>query len=328
MMKVSKTFKKVCLWAVSVPIGAAVLFALILLCMQCFYRVTGRMDPETGIEEQGYVSLCGQEIAYNIRGNDTSNPVILWLHGGPGVPDMVATYFTAGELADDYTFVNFNQRGCGRTYFRNLTADPDCETVTFEQALLDTDAMVDWVCERFGQEKVILIGFSYGTMLGVKYVQEHPEKVAAYVGVGQLAGELDYWADIPEEGLNDPEYQRGSPVMKGLTSPFLKLIDLRWLRIELAENDVFYYSQEKLNEYMYSHTVEEFGTDFTMPVGFLSGACDETCPVEAVRSYCEQINAPVKKLLVVEHRGHDYAVESQEEFAADLRGLLEEIMIH
>ena len=73
--------------------------------------------------------------------------------------------------------------------------DPDNETATFAQAQADLDALVDAVCERFHQEKVILVGHSYGTMVGSKYAIDHPDKVAAYIGVGQMgAGGSDIYA--------------------------------------------------------------------------------------------------------------------------------------
>ena len=81
-------------------------------------------------------------------------------------------------LKNDYTVVAWNHRGCGRTYYKNK----DNDTVTFEQAQADLDALVDYVCDRFGQEDVVLVGHSNGNIIGSKYAVEHPDKVAAYVG--------------------------------------------------------------------------------------------------------------------------------------------------
>ena len=113
------------------------------------------IDPFKGIEEQTYVEINGQKQFVSIRGKDRTNPVILFLHGGPMAPDSYVTYTYSNELIDDYTFVCWEQRGCGRTYFAN-PKDKN-ETVTFDQALEDVNAMADYLCDRFGCEKIIVM---------------------------------------------------------------------------------------------------------------------------------------------------------------------------
>ena len=121
-----------------------------------------------------------------IRGEDISNPVVVWLHGGPSGSDAFANYAFQKYLADDYTVVNWDQRGCGRTYFRNSSIDPENNSATFAQAQADLDELINYVCNRFDTDQVILIGHSYGTMLGSKYTLDHPDKISAYIGVGQV----------------------------------------------------------------------------------------------------------------------------------------------
>lgn len=96
------------------------------------------------------------------------------------------TYVFSNYLKDDYIVVAWNQRGCGRTSYKNKDNEPYSDTVTFEQAQADLDALVDYVCDRFQQENVIMVGYFYGIMVGSKYATEHPNKVAAYAGIGQM----------------------------------------------------------------------------------------------------------------------------------------------
>ena len=91
--------------------------------------------------------------------------------------------------------MSWDERGCGRSYYRNVDTDPDNETLTFDQQLKDLDALTDYLCDRFGQEKIIILGHSYGSMLGSRYVLAHPEKVSAYIGVGQCVNEKDYYGE-------------------------------------------------------------------------------------------------------------------------------------
>ena len=115
-----------------------------------------------------------------------SNPVIIYLHGGPGSPDSAMTYKFTNELIDDYTVVCWDQRGCGRTYVKNKDIDEKNETVTFDQALSDLDVLTGYIKDRFGKDKIIIMGHSYGSILGSTYTYEHPENVAAYIGIGQF----------------------------------------------------------------------------------------------------------------------------------------------
>ncbi|MBO4901332.1 MAG: alpha/beta hydrolase [Lachnospiraceae bacterium] len=150
---------------------------------------------QDGVNEQIYVKLTDQEGYITIAGKKISNPVIISLHGGPGAPTTFIDYCWQDYLTDDYTVISWDERGCGRSYYRNASVDPDNETLTFDSQLADLDALVDYARERFAQEKVIILGHSYGTMLGSRYVIEHPEKVSAYIGVGQCVNERDYFGE-------------------------------------------------------------------------------------------------------------------------------------
>ena len=70
-----------------------------------------------------------------------------------------------------------DERGCGRSYYRNVAVDPDNDTLSFDAQLADLDALVDYLRDRFDKDKVIIMGHSYGTMLGSRYVLAHPEKI-------------------------------------------------------------------------------------------------------------------------------------------------------
>ncbi|MDE7177029.1 MAG: alpha/beta hydrolase [Lachnospiraceae bacterium] len=135
-----------------------------------------------GVDEGTYVTLGGQEQYVLIRGMDSENPVMIYLHGGPSSPDTYVTYGFTDHLINDYTVVAWDQRGCGRTYFHNMRNDSENATASFEQAKTDLDELVDYARERFGKEKVIILGHSYGTILGSRYALEHPDKVSAYIG--------------------------------------------------------------------------------------------------------------------------------------------------
>ena len=144
-----------------------------------------KISTPNGVDEKTYVNINGQEQYVFIRGNDVNNSMILNLHGGPANPDAFFTYEFAKEIVDDFTYVSWDQRGCGRTYYKNKSTDPENKTADFEQAIEDVDALVNYLCDRFKKDKVFLMGHSYGSLLGVNYVSKHPEKVESYIGIGQ-----------------------------------------------------------------------------------------------------------------------------------------------
>lgn len=158
------------------------LIALTITISRIYHSYKAKIDTENAIQESAYVEIGGIEQYLQIRGEDSKNPVILWLHGGPGFPLTYLNYYYQTDLEKDYTIVCWEQRGCGRTYYRNQSNDK----MNIEQMLADTDEIIDYLRERFGQKKIIIIGQSWGTVLGMNYIHIHPEKVLAYVGVGQV----------------------------------------------------------------------------------------------------------------------------------------------
>ncbi len=134
------------------------------------------------IDEADFVRIGGIDQWVAIQGEDVSNPVILFLHGGPGeAQSPFLDEFKPWER--DFTVVNWDQRGAGRTYEKNGKATPD---VNLNRLIDDAIAVADHVLKKLGKKKLVLIGQSAGTVLGLKVAQRRPDLFYAFVGTGQL----------------------------------------------------------------------------------------------------------------------------------------------
>lgn len=166
-------------------IGTALLLAAAAFFALCWlsYRHEMAIDPKRGIEESGYVTLGGLPQYIQIRGRDRNNPVLLLLNGGPGFTMLPETY-TFREWEKDYTLVMWDQRGEGNTYYHS---GPKAQgTMSIEQLAQDGTELADYLRRHLGKDKIVVVGHSWGTMLGVHMVHLRPELFSAYVGTGQL----------------------------------------------------------------------------------------------------------------------------------------------
>ncbi len=120
-----------------------------------------------------------------IRGADRSAPILLWLHGGPGAAQMPIHGLTA-DLERDFVVVHWDQRGAGKSNPPGF----DPATMTLERFLLDAREVTALVRARVGEQPVIVLGHSWGTMLGARLVARWPEDYAGYIGVGQQVDTL------------------------------------------------------------------------------------------------------------------------------------------
>ena len=156
--------------------GAVILSIVILLIGRGVNDVRLRLPD--GVREKGYIELGGVEQYINIRGADTSNPVIIFLHGGGGGTTYITPFQQMVEA--DYTFIYWSQRDGGITYVRSPDAD-----IPLERFITDLDELVDYAALRFDQP-IILVGHSGGSRIGTVYAKAHPEKIAGVIGIGQV----------------------------------------------------------------------------------------------------------------------------------------------
>ncbi len=336
---------------------AAILFVCITRGVTYF---SNHNDAPNSVDEGIYVTLGGQEQYLLIRGESVNNPVMIWLHGGPASPDAFANYTFQKHLVDEYTVVNWDQRGCGRTYYRNKDTDSNNETTSFEQAQADLDELVDYLTYRFNTDKVIIVGHSYGTMLGSKYTLEHPDKVAAYIGVGQFvdiesdiysyedahtiakaqgddttdleAAYNKYSEDMTLVNMMNlrglvskyhPVPNEANTIWLGIASPHMGFDDLRWFLKQMGDFQEYVMLNQQLFDYIMVADVRDYGLEYQVPVGFISGSADWITHVKYSEDYYNAVSAPKKDIALIDGCGHSPHYDSPEEFCDELKGMLD-----
>ncbi|MBD8644098.1 alpha/beta hydrolase [Stenotrophomonas sp. CFBP 13724] len=153
-----------------------------------------------GVERLELVDINGAKQWVSIRSRNPANPVLLVVHGGPGWVAMPTSWYFAQGWEEYFTVVQWDQRGAGKSY------DPAIvDTLTVDQMREDIDAVIAWVRSETGQDKLFLLGHSWGSLLGLDVAGRHPEWLHAYIGAGQVVdmreSERRGWAWAMQEAL-------------------------------------------------------------------------------------------------------------------------------
>lgn len=138
-----------------------------------------------GIQQDLYVPIDGISQWISIRGTDLRNPILLVLHGGPAEPEMPAAWTFQPPWEDYFTVVEWSQRGTDKTYEANTPAQM-APGMTIAGMTQDAAELVRYLRQRFHKQRIFVLGHSWGTVLGVRLAQSHPDWLYAYIGVGQV----------------------------------------------------------------------------------------------------------------------------------------------
>lgn len=133
------------------------------------------------------------------RAEDARNPLVLFLHGGPGTSQLTWNRRNTRALEKHFVVVNWDQRGAGKSY----DGIHDVARMNIEQFVADTHELTLYLLRKFHQQRLVLVGHSWGSVIGILAASRHPELYHCYVGIGQIAnmrnGELVSYAWTLEE---------------------------------------------------------------------------------------------------------------------------------
>ncbi len=289
-----------------------------------------------------------------IRGQDRTAPVLLWLHGGPGAAQMPLAHATTRALESDFVVVHWDQRGAGKSNLRDF----DEATMTIERFLQEAQEVTRHLQERLGTEQIIVLGHSWGTMLGARLVARWPEDYAAYIGVGQQVntkrgievtlkrlapliqadGRAEHrrWLDnaTPEALMEHAAYVEMMQMLDdyggGMNVPVrrLALMLIRAPECSLVDLRRWLDGANRGSGPMWPdyRSRDLFNEVSVMPVPMLliSGARDLNTPVELAAEWFDQVLAPRgKRHLIFEDSGHAPFLTEPERFDEALRRFMD-----
>lgn len=297
--------------------------------------------------EEGFVKIGGIEQWVSIRGADPTAPVMLVIHGGPGAAwsGMVVPQFAAWE--EQFTLVLWDQRGAGRTYGKS---GPVGDHVTIDRMARDGIEVAEYICRRLHKQRVILMGISWGSVVGVHMAKARPDLFYAYVGVGQVvdwrrnevlayrqllskARRAGNQAAVESlEKLGPPPYNklRSTGIRSNLAAHFEpgapdgpRLMKMPYSAPGYTRSDAQNWlnglesSQEhffgaKMDGPFAREDLTTLGPNFAIPVFILQGTEDDIAPASLAKGYADSIRAPHVEFIPIEGAGH-YAFMTRSE---------------
>ena len=301
----------------------------------------------TPIQEMRFVTLGGVQQWITIRGANRANPVLLIVHGGPGdaQSSLRSTY---AVYEKDFTIVQWDQRGAGKTYAQNPNSPPEPERVE-----LDGIELAQYLCQYLAKKKLLLLGHSWGSHLGVEMVQRRPELFAAYVGTGQVGSwranvqaQFDFMlaksraandrkkVELMEAiGTPDPTNAKQYFSWWRMRNPYMARADAKWFEdlMQIVHSDPEFtdaylktwgegmeYSGRTTLNAMLTTELPTTARVFKVPFFVIQGKEDMATPTSVAVKYFNVVKASKKKLILIEHAGHLALVTHREEFLAAL----------
>lgn len=313
------------------------------------------VSPE-GVERLETVRIGGIDQWVSIRGTDRRNPILLVIHGGPAFPLMPTSWYFQRGWEEYFTVVQWDQRGAGKTFTSNAGV-PLEDTLHFEQFVRDAEALVQWIRKEFSQDRIVVLGHSWGSFIGLTLAQRRPQWFHAYVGVGQITdvreSERRGWQFALGKAREAGNQQAVDQLLsiapyahKGVPVTIEQLeIQRRWLNhyggyihgrtSARAEADAAKlspeYSDDDLRLIWKANAISEsrllpalFQVDLSkvrtlqVPIVLFAGRHDHNVSSALAAQWLRDLEAPGKTLVWFEHSGHEPMIEEPGRFLVEL----------
>ena len=300
-----------------------------------------KVVSDNGVDEAKSIRIGGIKQWITVRGRDLRNPILLFLHGGPGSPELPNRYLFEEPWTDYFTVVEWDQRGAGRTYALN---DPATVRPTMSGARLEADAeeLVAYLRTTYKKPKIFVLGHSWGTILGLKLAQRRPNWLYAYVGMGQVintaAAEAIGYASTIAAARKDHNSRALEALAKVAPYPGSGVLSVEKVLIERRWSDYYGGLTHKRRTYEYWANAQKLSPDYSeadlramddgsifslkllakdygdadftdvtrlrCPVILFEGRFDLTTPSVLAQQWFARLSAPSKRFVWFENSAH------------------------
>lgn len=308
------------------------------------------------IAELRQIELNGRKQWVSIRGQNRNNPVLLFLAGGPGGSQMATVRYDLAELEQHFVVVNWDQPGSGKSYYAEKNSK-----ITARTYIEDGYELTNYLRKTFRQEKILLVGESWGSALGIFLIDRYPDAYHALVGTGQMVDfaeteRIDYQTAMElaraakDTAIISKLEANGQPPYYGNDVTLKSAVYINYLSAYMSSNprihnsgyntfrDIFsseYGLLDKINYIRgiintYGHVYQQLydidlRTDYTklkVPVYFFEGRHDINAPTALVEEYANVLDAPVKEIIWFENSGHSPWINESGKFVRELLKIL------
>jgi pimeloyl-ACP methyl ester carboxylesterase len=312
------------------------------------HEIAGALAIHTpnGVEEASFLRIGGIDQWVQIRGENRGNPVILFVHGGPGSSETpLSSLFRPWEKY--FTVVMWDQRCAGKTFTRNGAGS--CKGLSIAGVAHDGEELADYLRHRLHRDKIVVLGHSWGTMVGVRMVKDRPDLFSAYVGTGQVVSIAQKEPEIYARALARLRAAHDAAGIAALRKagppPYKSFHELMVERGLSAKTDIpserdlmsnmtpvgafapgwslwdvyeFFqasgYAEAATFDADASYDARELGLKFAMPVFIVEGAEDNITPADLARPYLDSLQAPHKEFIVIPDAGHSAVLTGPDVF--------------
>jgi proline iminopeptidase len=300
----------------------------------------------TSVNEKTFIELGGDKQYVEMTGVSSKNPVLLFLHGGPGWPQTPHLRYFNADLTKSITLVAWEQAGCGKSYMNN----PNPKNLSIDQLISDAHELTLILKNKFHQDKIYLAGFSWGSVIGLQLIKKYPNDYAAYFGISQVI-DLNKSIELSRNWIKEQAKQKKDTKMLKLVAQLEKqdttlcknTLDCFFKKyeflteyggaiytkeaeaqIKIAETKYddyknydwlkgFMYSCDRLGNALFETNLTSI-TSVDVPVYFFVGRHDWSLPTIVTEDFFKKLTAPKKEIVWFENSGHEPLEEEPNAF--------------
>lgn len=325
-----------------------------ILAAHAIGRAVNSMTPKGGINESMYVEINGTKQWINIYGEDIDNPILLYLHGGPGSSTSDIDYAFTRKWADVYTVVTWDQRNCGKSY------DKEQNSIELTRNLFMGDGreITEFLLDYMEKDKITILGHSWGTLYGANLVLEYPEYYNCFIGTGQLVDMVENETVFKEEAFRWAEGDEEALALVNQLTPGNFTMDHIIARNIIMEKygygmmvdgadynlvttilfnpnytiiDWIKYFQRDMGVYLDFYNSDEFQEfslkdryDYAVAYYNINGDRDYQTNYKLAQEYFENVRAPYKEMFMMKDTTHGL-LESKAEYFSEILHQIAEI---